>query len=70
MLDSHSKIWGMGEDSIFNANLTEFRNKLVSAPPGKGKRLDAWYLLYLCGCLFVISGVLGEDCNIGDCKEV
>jgi hypothetical protein len=33
MLDSHSRIWGMGEDSIFNANLTEFRNKLVTTPP-------------------------------------
>jgi hypothetical protein len=32
MLDSHSRIWGMGEDSIFNANLTEFRNKLVTTP--------------------------------------
>lgn len=36
MLDSHSRIWGMGEDSFFNANLTEFRNKLVGAPNIKG----------------------------------
>ena len=34
MLDSHSRVWGMGEDSIFNANLTAFRNALVATPPG------------------------------------
>ena len=31
MLDSHSQIWGMGENSFFNANLTLFRNELVQA---------------------------------------
>lgn len=29
MLDAHSAIYGMGEDSILNANLTPFRDKLV-----------------------------------------
>lgn len=31
MLDSHNQIWGMGENSFFNANLTLFRNELVQA---------------------------------------
>lgn len=31
MFDSHSQIWGMGEDSLFNGNLTAFRDALVRA---------------------------------------
>jgi hypothetical protein len=31
MLDAHSQIWGMGEDSVFNGNITSFRDRLVAA---------------------------------------
>ncbi len=31
MLDTHSQIWGMGEDSVFNANLTVLRDNMVKA---------------------------------------
>ena len=31
MLDSHNAIWGLGEDSVFNANLPYLRDELVSA---------------------------------------
>ena len=31
MFDSHGQIWGMGEDSLFNGNLTMFRDALVRA---------------------------------------
>jgi hypothetical protein len=31
MLDSHPLIWGMGEDSVFNANLTVLRDAVVQA---------------------------------------
>jgi hypothetical protein len=31
MLDAHPNIWGMGEDSTFNANLSHFRDQLVAA---------------------------------------
>jgi len=31
MLDAHSQIWGMGEDSVFNGNLSSFRDRLVAA---------------------------------------
>jgi hypothetical protein len=37
MLDAHSQIWGMGEDSIFNGNLTMFRDELVDA---SNRKLD------------------------------
>lgn len=52
MLDSHSRIWGMGEDSFFNANLTEFRNKLVGAPSQKGKILRHAYFDCVFSLLF------------------
>jgi hypothetical protein len=29
MLDAHSQVWGMGEDSVFNGNLAKFRDGLV-----------------------------------------
>ena len=31
MLDAHSEIWGMGEDSVFNSNLAELRDSVVKA---------------------------------------
>ena len=31
MLDAHSQIWGLGEDSIFNGNISTLRDKLVLA---------------------------------------
>eukprot|EP01036_Dinobryon_divergens_P022684 gene22684-30966_t len=31
MLDAHSQIWGMGEDSVFNGNISSFRDRLVAA---------------------------------------
>ncbi len=34
MLDSHQQVWGMGEDSLFNGNLTFFRDRLVRASQG------------------------------------
>lgn len=30
MLDRHPSIWGMGEDSVFNANLTALRDNIVA----------------------------------------
>eukprot|EP01033_Poteriospumella_lacustris_P018473 gene18473-13293_t len=32
ILDTHPLIWGMGEDSVFNSNLTALRDGLASAP--------------------------------------
>jgi len=31
MLDAHSEVWGMGEDSFFNGNISLFRDRLVQA---------------------------------------
>lgn len=39
MLDSHADIWGMGEDSIFNGRLTEFRDDIVRIIGDKSHRL-------------------------------
>jgi tetratricopeptide (TPR) repeat protein len=36
MLDSTDSIWGMGEDSVFNSNLTTLRDNLVSATSNPG----------------------------------
>ncbi len=36
MFDSHGQIWGMGEDSLFNGNLTFFRDQLVRASTSSG----------------------------------
>jgi tetratricopeptide (TPR) repeat protein len=32
ILDTHPNIWGMGEDSVFNSNLTSLRDALAAAP--------------------------------------
>ena len=34
MLDAHKNIYGMGEDSMFNGNLSAFRDELVTASSG------------------------------------
>eukprot|EP01031_Cornospumella_fuschlensis_P026619 gene26619-32168_t len=36
MLDSHSLCIGIGEESLFNANLKDFRDKLIAASRGSG----------------------------------
>ncbi len=40
MLDAHEHVWGMGEDSVFNGNLSEFRDLLVRA--SDNSRGTAW----------------------------
>ena len=36
MLDSHNAIWGLGEDSVFNANLPFLRDEIVEATQSGG----------------------------------
>ena len=36
MLDAHSEIWGMGEDSVFNAHLADLRDSIVRASEKDG----------------------------------
>jgi hypothetical protein len=31
MLDAHPNIWGMGEDSVFNVRLPQFRDDIIEA---------------------------------------
>ncbi len=49
MLDAHSQIWGMGEDSVFNGNISSFRDRLVAA----GNQGAPPYSLYVVLCFVV-----------------
>ena len=55
MLDAHSQIWGMGEDSVFNGNISSFRDRLVAAGNQGGELFI--YLLMLTACQSIAVGI-------------
>ena len=59
MFDSHSQVWGMGEDSIFNGNLTFFRDQLVQASSATSGL-----------SLFLAVGLIEESFNIHTPNQV
>lgn len=46
-MDAHPQVWGMGEDSLFNGDLTRFRDSLVKASTAEGALILLLLMLWL-----------------------
>ncbi len=66
MLDAHPLIWGMGEDSVFNGNLTFLRDSIVAAT-GSPKKLQEVVLDYGKSTVFGMKKMVKQA--LGDLQQ-